>query len=426
MLNRILLRTLIVTALLAIGFLSGWISALAVVRSMPGMVGMDDVRQSGPASMREQFALFWEVWDLVEYEYYGRASLNRTAMIQGAVKGMLASLGDSATVYQEPDLAAQSLDYLQGKIGGIGTYLRITDGRAFLYKPLKDGPAYLAGLRQDDEIVAVDGEPVTTIGAGLDSNAIAVKVSAKLRGPEGTTVVVTIRRASDGAVSDMPLVRRDVVVPSVETQMFDGDVAYLRIAEFRGTTTKEFDTALAGLLSKQPRAMILDLRNNPGGLLGSAQEVLGRFYTGVALYQDDGAGAMRELQTTPGSTSVPAIPLVILVNSGSASASEIVAGALEERRPNTTTLGEKTYGKGSVQSVHTLSDKGSARITIAHWLTPEKHAIQGQGIEPQRIVPFADDPASLMPCIADRQPKVGQTLCGDTQLVAAMELIRSP
>jgi carboxyl-terminal processing protease len=153
------------------------------------------------------------------------------------------------------------------------------------------------------------------------------------------------------------------------------------------------------------------------------QEVLGRFYDGVALYEEDGADSIKELRTIGGAQRFPDIPMVILVNGNTASASEIAAGALAEQRPQTTLLGEQTFGKGSVQNIHKLSDGGSARITFAHWLTPNKTAIHGVGITPAQVVPFADDPASLGPCVGERQPPPGQTTCGDTQIAAALRLL---
>jgi carboxyl-terminal processing protease len=167
------------------------------------------------------------------------------------------------------------------------------------------------------------------------------------------------------------------------------------------------------------------LRNNPGGFLSSAQDVLGRFYSGVALYEQDGSGQMKQLNTVAGQadTHVGAITLVVLVNHSSASASEIVAGALRSERPDTILIGEQTFGKGSVQNIHPLSDGGSTRITFAHWLTPDKHAIHKVGIVPQYIVPDAAQADQLAPCVGDRQPPAGASLCGDSQLYAAIQFL---
>src|SRR5436190_12698778 len=183
---QIFKRGLLAGALLIVCFASGWVRALTLGGRIPldGDIsaylgpGMDANRAT-PSELRDQFAVFWEVWNLVESEFYHHAPLDRQHMIQGAIKGMLDSLGDQYSVYQEPDLAAQTQDHMQGKLGGIGTYLRIDNGKAFLYKPVKNAPAIQAGLRQDDQIVSIDGQAVEPLIAGLDINAAAVKVAAK-------------------------------------------------------------------------------------------------------------------------------------------------------------------------------------------------------------------------------------------------------
>lgn len=428
----ILKRGIIAGILLCFGFLAGWLSAIV----LGGRIPLDGdiaaalgpgrgANQATPQQLRTQFSVFWEVWNLVDGEFYRRAPLDHQRMIQGAIKGLLDSLGDQYTVYQEPELASQTQEHMQGKMGGIGTYLRITDGKAYLWKPVKNAPAALAGLRQDDEIVKIDDDDVVALIAGLDINAAAVKVASKLRGEAGTTVRLTMRRAPSSPLFDITLTRADIVIPSVEGQMLDNGLAYIRISEFKANTTTEFDAAMRVLLPRQPKGIVLDLRNNPGGFLLNAQEVLGRFYNGVALYEDKNNQDLEELWTKPGSSDTRAFdtPMAVLVNSGSASASEIVAGALAEKRPHTFLLGEKTYGKGSVQNIHGLSDGSSARITIAHWLTPDKVEIHKIGITPQYIVPYAEDAANAAPCVADRRPTEGQTSCADLQLAWAIKLL---
>ncbi len=430
----ILKRGIIAGILLCVGFLAGWFSAIV----LGGRIPLDGdiaaalgpgrgANQATPQQLRTQFSVFWEVWNLVDGEFYHRTPLDQQRMIQGAIKGMLDSLGDQYTVYQEPELASQTQEHMQGKLGGIGTYLRITDGKAYLWKPVKNAPAALAGLRQDDEIVKIDDQDVATLIAGLDINQAAVKVASKLRGEPGTSVRLTLRRRPNGAPFAIMLTRADIVIPSVEGQMLDNGLAYIRISEFKANTTTEFDTTMRELLPKQPKGIVLDLRNNPGGFLLNAQEVLGRFYNGVALYEDKSNQDLEELWTKTGSSDTRAFdtPMVVLVNNGSASASEIVAGALREKRPNTFLMGETTYGKGSVQNIHDLSDGSSARITIAHWLTPDKTEIHKIGITPQYVVPYTEDAASTVPCVADHRPAEGQVMCADSQLAWAIKLLVS-
>ncbi|WP_299756844.1 S41 family peptidase [uncultured Chloroflexus sp.] len=417
--------------LLLAGFAGGWVSATVFADSIsitrlvpvigPGLVA----NQETPPSLRQQFRVFWEVWNLVEAEFYQRDRINHTRMIRGAITGMLASLDDPYTVYQEPELASQTNEHMQGRMGGIGTYLRITDGRAFLYKPIKGAPADTAGLRQDDEIVAIDGEPVAPMIAGLDINEAAVKVAAKIRGQAGTQVRLTIRRQPGDQVFDITLTRADIVVPGVEAQLVDGGIAYIRIIEFKANTVPEFDQALRELLPQAPNGIVLDLRNNPGGFLDQARAVLGRFYNGVALYEQNSKGEITEIRTVGGDIRAFDVPVVVLVNGGSASASEIVAGALRDSRPNVTLIGEKTFGKGSVQNIYHLSDGSSARITFAHWLTPARTEIDKVGITPQYVIPYAEDPETQTLCVGDRQPPPGATTCADNQLFYAIRLLRT-
>lgn len=428
----ILKRGIVIGILLCCGFLAGWVSAVALGGRIPydgdiaALLGPGrTANQSTPTELRSQFGVFWEVWNLVEGEFYRSGPIDRQKMIQGAIKGMLDSLGDRYTVYQEPELAVQTRDHMRGTMGGIGTYLRITSGKAYIYKPIKNSPAALAGIQQDDEIVRIDGDAVEPLIAGLDVNQSAVKVAARLRGTAGTSVKLTLRRGDTNALFDLTLTRADIVVPSVDSQLLGQGLAYIHISEFKANTTSEFDTALRDLLPKQPKGIILDLRNNPGGFLQNAQDVLGRFYSGVALYEDKNGQGLEALDTQAGGRDTRAydLPLVVLVNNGSASASEIVAGALRDNRANTVLIGDRTYGKGSVQNIHTLSDGGSARITIAHWLTPNKSEIHKQGIMPQYFVPYSEGPADSVPCVADRPPPAGASACADSQLASAIRLL---
>lgn len=420
------------SALLIIGFGAGWLSATVLGSRIPldgdiaSLFGPGRAANEGtPRQLRDQFGVFWEVWNLIEGEFYHHEPLNRQRMIQGAIKGLLASLDDQYTVYQEPDLAAQTNEHMQGTLEGIGVYIRIDGGKAYIEKPFKDSPAMHAGLRQGDEIVKVDDEEIAPQIAGLDINQATVKVTAKIRGPEGTIVRLTIRRAAGEQPFEVTLVRAQMIVGSITSRMLDDGIAYIQIGEFKATTTSEFDAALRDLLPQRPQGIVLDLRNNPGGYLSNAREVLGRFYDGVALYEEDGSGRIEELRTIGGASDTRAfdMPLVVLINGNSASASEIVAGALRDARAKVYLLGEKSFGKGSVQNIHALSDGGGARITIAHWLTPNKSVIHRVGITPQFVVPYAEDPANPVPCVGERQPPAGQSACADSQLAAAIRML---
>ncbi|GAB4209334.1 MAG: S41 family peptidase [Roseiflexaceae bacterium] len=417
--------------MLLVGFTVGWLSGsgrIAVVNNLIAMAGPGyGASPVMPPDLTDEFAPFWETWNLVEHEFYTREPLDQQRMVRGAIKGMLAALDDPYTVYQEPDLAALTSDYMQGSSGGIGIYLRLGEQQAFIDKVLKNTPASRAGLLAGDEIMAIDGEAVAPLMAGLDINQANVKVATKIRGPQGSTVRLTLRRGAEPAF-EVTLTREEITISSVKSQLLDNQIAYIQITDFKSTTTADFDEAMRELLPQRPRGLILDLRNNPGGYLNNAQEVLGRLYSGVALYETGRTGDLRPLDTISGPADTRAfdLPVAVLINGGSASASEIVAGALRDARKQTFLIGEKTFGKGSVQNIHPLSDKGSARITIAHWLTPNKSEINKIGITPALQVPFSEEATHAAPCVADKRPPEGQSTCGDSQLAAAIRVLNDP
>ncbi|HEU4328674.1 MAG TPA: S41 family peptidase [Roseiflexaceae bacterium] len=417
--------------MLLAGFAVGWLGGsgrIAVVNNLIALAGPGfGASPVMPPDLTDEIAPFWETWNLVEHEFYTREPLDQQRMVRGAIKGMLAALDDPYTVYQEPDLAALTTDYMQGSSGGVGIYLRLGERQVFVDKVLKNTPASRAGLLDGDEIVAIDGEQVAALIGGLDINQANVAVATKIRGPQGSTVQMTMRRGAEPAF-EVELTREEIVISSVKSQLLDGRIGYIQITDFKATTTADFDEALRELLPQQPRGLILDLRNNPGGYLTNAQEVLGRLYSGVALYETDRDGTLKALDTIGGPSDARAfdLPLAVLVNGGSASASEIVAGALRDARQQTFLIGEKTFGKGSVQNIHPLSDQGSARITIAHWLTPNKSEINKIGITPPLQVPYSEDPANPAPCVADKRPPEGHSTCGDSQLAAAISVLRDP
>lgn len=378
-----------------------------------------------PAEVRAQFAVFWDVWSLIHQEFYHTAPLDDQQMVYGAIRGLLAALDDEYTSFQEPELAEQTRESMQGKFEGIGAYLRVENGELMIDRPIRNSPALRAGVQSGDVIVRIDGEDVAALIAGLDEGAAAAAAATRIRGPKGTVVTLTLRRDPDPALFDVAITRDEVPLITVNGEMLNDGVAYIQITEFKATTTELLDETLRELLPQQPRAIVLDLRDNPGGFLRTAQEVLGRFYDGVALYEEHSDGSTTELQTIAGPREVRVfdLPMVVLVNGNSASAAEIVAGALRDQRPNTTLMGETSFGKGSVQNIHQLRDGSSVRITIARWFTPARAAIHEVGITPQFVVPASADPQYLVPCVVDRQPSEGQDGCSDAQLAWSLRFL---
>jgi carboxyl-terminal processing protease len=413
-----------------IAFIGGWKTSQAVggipLNTFVTTTLMSTTNERDtPIETRGSFSVFWEVWDLVHTEFYHQEPLDQQQMVYGAIRGMLQSLDDDYTVFQEPEAAERSRESMQGRFEGIGIYMTIEDGLVMVERPIKGAPAMEAGLQSGDIIVKVDGVDVGVIIDEMSEAEAIDDVAARIRGPRGSTVTLTIQRPPDTDTFDVEIERDEVPLISVYSQMLDNNVAYIHVTEFKATTTGEFDEALRDLLPQQPAGLVLDLRNNPGGFLDTAQEILGRFYDGVALYEDKNTGEPELFPTYNASADVRAfdLPVVVLINGNSASASEIVAGALRDERENVFVLGETSFGKGSVQNIHRLSDGSSVRITIAEWLTPDMDEIDDVGITPEYVVPPSQESQYAVPCLAEQRPPEGQETCSDAQLSWAIRLL---
>lgn len=378
-----------------------------------------------PAYVDDSLGLVQDVRDIINREFYHTEPLDQQQMVYGAIRGMLASLNDDYTIFQEPEDAERSQESLQGHFEGIGVYIRTDDaGNILINRPMQGSPAMQAGLESDDVIVAVDGAAVAEFTADMADDQAMDEVAQRVRGPKGSTVMLTIRRPVTDETFDVEITRDEVPLISVYSQMMD-DIAYIQITEFKATTTEELDTALRELLPQQPAGIILDVRNNPGGFLITAREVLGRFYEGTALYEEMSDGELAELQTyeAPADVQVFDLPVVVLLNAQSASASEIVAGALRDERVDTTLLGETSFGKGSVQNIHRLRDGSSVRITIAHWFTPHRTEIEEVGIVPDYTVPASQEAQYNVPCTELMQMMQGSEPCSDAQLAWGLRVL---
>ncbi|HTJ28035.1 MAG TPA: S41 family peptidase [Candidatus Limnocylindria bacterium] len=325
---------------------------------------------------------------------------------QVALAGMLGGLGDPYTTYLSPKEISGLDEQLQGgNFGGIGVYI-VQDPRngQILVDPIDGNPAIKAGIKPGDVILAVDGR--TTSGKKLDD------VEREIRGPLGTVVSLTIKRRAGAATSTIQVTRAEVHVPSVREKMENG-IAYVRLADFGTTSADEVRNAFVDAKKKGARGYILDLRNNGGGLLDAAVDISSLFIPqGTIVATIDRAGD-REVRDATGRT-IQAKPLVLLVNKYTASASEITAGAVQDYGVGTL-VGEKTFGKGVVQSLYTMPDKGALKITTARYVTPKGRDIQHKGIVPDVVIPQAVDGADAP--IMDTP--------GDKQLAQAKKIIES-
>ncbi|MFQ6058901.1 MAG: S41 family peptidase [Anaerolineae bacterium] len=355
--------------------------------------------ESSATALEDQFEVFWEAWGIIQQEFYGDVP-SPQRMTYAAIQGVVDTLGDPHTVFVDAAHAAILNDDLSGAFEGIGAVVEMRDGQLVIVSPLKDTPAQRAGLRAGDVVMAIDGRP--TEGLSL-FEAISL-----IRGRKGTIVRLTIHRPEAGEPLTLEIVRDRIELPVVESEMLEGDTAYLKLFSFNGRATPAVKSALQQLLAQEPRGLILDLRDNPGGFLHVAVEVASQFVNeGLILTEVGRDGVEREHPALKGGLATD-IPLAVLVNKGTASAAEIVAGAIQDHGRGVL-IGEGTFGKGSVQVTHELSDNSSLRVTTARWFTPSGHQIHGQGLRPDiEVVLTEEDRAN------DRDP----------QLERAVEYIR--
>lgn len=340
--------------------------------------------QPNSSSMEELFQPFWEAWAIVQEQYVDQP-VDNVALMRGAISGMLEALGDQHTSYMDPDEFYQANIPMDGEYEGIGAWVDTDSEYLTIISPMPDSPAEKAGLQPGDEVIAINGEDMT----GIDGN-LAIK---KVLGPAGSEVVLTIRREGRPDPFDVSIIRENISLPSVEVEFFDEEnIGYVQIYTFGSDTRGELRDGLQELLDKNPDGLVVDLRNNGGGYLQTAVQVASEFISEeVILYEDYGPD--QELKTFEANRGGLAteIPLVLLVNEGSASASEIVAGAFQDyqRAP---LIGKTTFGKGSVQNWIELSDdQGAVRVTIARWLTPDMRQIHEEGLTPEYEVEYTEE-----------------------------------
>ena len=343
--------------------------------SVPG--GVPDQQAATPDDLKTLFAPFWEAWGVV-HEQYVDQPIDDQKLMQGAIRGMMDALGDQQTFYMEPQLYESETSSLQGEYEGIGAYVD-TDGEYLtIVSPIEGSPAAAAGLQPGDTVIAIDGEDMTGVAPE--------QARLKVLGPEGTKVTLTVTREGKPDPLEFVITRAKITIHSAEGKMLENDIAYIDINTFGERTTQELRDALDRLLKQNPRGIIIDLRNNPGGYLSTAVEVSSEFIDkGVILYEQYG-DERRDEHKALGNGQATDIPLVVLINEGSASAAEILAGALQDY-DRATLVGVKSYGKGSVQNWVPLSNnQGAARVTIARWLTPKERLIDHLGLEPDVVV----------------------------------------
>jgi carboxyl-terminal processing protease len=373
---------------LAIGYFansSGLIPASANPLPVPlraPLATPEGALQSTPEELQTLFQPFWEAWEMVHTQYVDQP-VDDTALMQGAIRGMLEALGDEHTSFMDPQEFTDANAGLEGTYEGIGAYVDTSGDYLTIISPIKNSPAEAAGLRPGDRIIAIDGEDMTGIQPEL--------ARRRVLGPAGSIVVLTIQREGEPEPLSIEIKRATIVVASVEHEMLENNIGYLKLNTFGDTTSRELRTALEEIMGNNPRGLIFDMRNNGGGYLQTAVDVASQFIPeGVVLVERYGDGREDVYEARRGGLATD-VPLVVLVNQGSASASEIVAGAIQDYGRGKL-VGMTTFGKGSVQIWNPLSNnQGAVRVTIAKWLTPLERTIHEVGLEPDFEIDLTEE-----------------------------------
>jgi carboxyl-terminal processing protease len=326
-----------------------------------------------PDELETLFKPFWEAWGIVHDEYVDQP-VDDLALMRGAISGMLNALGDEHSSYMDPKTYQDANEGLAGEYEGIGAWVDTTTDYLTVISPIPGSPAERIGMLPGDKIIAIDGEDMTGIDAEL--------VRQRVLGPAGTVIVLTVAREGEPEALEFSITRERIVVKSASGEMLENDIGYVQITTFGDKTTSELRATLKELMAQNPKGLVIDLRNNGGGYLHTSVEVASEFIgEGVILYEQYGNGERITYQALKDGQATE-IPLVVLINEGTASASEIVAGAIQDYGRGQL-VGVTSYGKGSVQNWVALSDnQGAVQVTIAKWLTPNERTIQDTGLTP--------------------------------------------
>lgn len=399
---RRVLRRLLGSYLLIIAFVISFVAGVYLGRTKPGLFGpsgsgrvLNRDAQSKKPIPDVDFAQFWQVWDYVRFRFAGELP-PESKMFYGSIAGMVSALGDPYSVFFEPTTAEEFAQELKGTFDGIGAEIGIKNDTLTIVAPLPDSPAERAGLRAGDKILAIEGE--STAGMPLD---VAVR---KIRGEKGTEVKLTVSRSGTAEPFEVKIVRSAIVVKSVRVTTLPGNIVHIELQQFGEDTATLFDRVVRDAVAANARGIILDMRNNPGGFLDVAIRVAGEWVKDDVIVFERTAGADDQAFRANGKGRLAGIPTVVLVNKGSASGSEIVAGALQDHK-RAIIVGEQTFGKGSVQDYEQFPDGSALKLTIAQWLTPAKRSIEKSGITPDAEVVLTPEDYN-----AERDPQLDKAV----------------
>ena len=343
--------------------------------------GQLDCKVCAPEDL--DFSLFWEAYNELQDKFVKKELLNDQDIVYGAVQGMAASLNDPYTIFLSPEETQSFLEDVDGHFEGVGMEIGIRDEQLQVIAPLEGTPAKAAGFMAGDKIVSIDG--VSTIDLTVEEAVTLI------RGPKGTDVTLTIYRSNWEELRDLTVTRGVIEIPSLSWEMKDGNIAHIQLYQFSRLAGGDFRKAAYEIINSEADRIVLDLRNNPGGYLEISIEIAGWFLNnGDIVVIEEFREGEEQVHETGGTGLLKDYKTVVLINQGSASASEILAGALRDNR-GTLLIGEKSYGKGSVQQLEDLTGGSSLKITIAEWLTPSGSLITDVGLEPDIEVDYTEE-----------------------------------
>lgn len=350
-----------------------------IIRDTISLIGKDD---------NEGLAVYQEAMEIIDREFLGEIP-SEQEMVYGAIRGSIGQLDDPYTVFIEPIARDHEREVMTGNFGGIGAYLsRPEEGGPIVLEPMRNNPAEKAGILSGDQLIAVDGTPITV---EMETGAVVELI----KGEKGTAVILTVIHPDETEPTDVEVIRDDILIPSVAWRVLEDEptIGYIQLTRFSGESADEVKTAVIELQDAGVEKIIIDLRGNGGGLVDAAIAIADHFISaGTILHRQDRSENERNYNAHS-ETIAPDIPLVILVDGNTASASEILAGALHDYQRATLIGASKTFGKGSVQLVYDLSDGSSVHVTSAKWFTPDYNPIDKVGLEPDILVELTADGA---------------------------------
>jgi carboxyl-terminal processing protease len=396
---------------------------LIIVVMIAGTIGgfLAGQRSAAPcplgASTCAEFGTFWQAWNLLSEHYVDPEALTADTMIHGAIGGMVDSLGDAGhTRYLSPEAARSERESMNGTFEGIGAFIDIRDGQPLIVAPIEGSPAEKAGIQAGDLILQVNQQDVR--GLTID------ELRGLVRGPRGTTVTLQLQRTGQAEPFEITVTRAEIDIPAVSWRMLEGNIAHIHLNQFSSRAGSQMRETLSAASTAGATAIILDLRNNPGGFVEQLTTIASEFMPAgtTILIEQDRDGKQTPLLTKQGGTALD-IPLVVLVNQNSASSAEILAGSLREAG-RARVIGMPTFGTATVLRTYSLENGGELRIGTTQWLTPKGELVRGIGIKPDEQLALATDSSLLSPADAAALSPAALRESGDVQLLRALEILR--